>query len=134
MTTNPLLYKSGLPPFDSIEAKHIEPAVNQVLTEANKRFDNLESTLTDNFSPTWDNLLFQLDLIDFEIFRVWSPVGHLMGVMNSDELRKTYEKMQPEIIKFGLKTSQSRKIYRALEKLKSSSNWATLSRPRQRIV
>ena len=134
MGSNPLLYKSGLPPFDQIKPEHVVSAVQEVLASANAKFDQVEASLTPSFLPTWDNLLEPLDEIDHDVFRVWSPVGHLMGVMNSDELRKAYETIQPEVVKFGLKTSQSRRIYDALEKIKSSSDWSKISRPRQRII
>lgn len=134
MGSNPLLYKSGLPPFDQIKPEHVVSAVQEVLASANAKFDQVEASLTPSFLPTWDNLLEPLDEIDHDVFRVWSPVGHLMGVMNSDELRKAYETTQPEVVKFGLKTSQSRRIYDALEKIKSSSDWSKISRPRQRII
>ncbi len=134
MGQNPLLYKAGLPPFDKIKAEHVVPAVTEVLADANKQFDQLEASLSTSSSPTWNSLMQPLDAIDHDVFRVWSPVGHLMGVMNSDELRKAYETMQPEIVKFGLRTSQSRKIYEALVKIQSSADWKTLNKPRQRII
>ena len=134
MPTNPLLYTSGLPPFNLIKAEHIVPAVTEVLANANKDFDRVEATLTPDFRPTWDNLLKPLDIIDHAVFRVWSPVGHLMGVMNSDEIRKAYETVQPEIVKFGLKTSQSKKLYDAYMKIQSDPSGKSLPRPRQRII
>ena len=45
MGHNPLLYKSGLPPFDQIRAEHVVPAVTEVLAIANKKFDELELSL-----------------------------------------------------------------------------------------
>ena len=134
MSTNPLLYNSGLPHFDKIKAEHIAPAVKDVLVHVNKKFDELEASLTDNFTPTWENLLQPLDDIDLAVFRVWSPVGHLMGVMNSDEIRKAYETMQPDVVKFGLRTSQSGKIFKNLEKIQNSSSFKQLARPKQRII
>jgi len=134
MSTNPLLYNSGLPPFDKIKAEHIAPAVKDALAQVNKKFDELEASLLDNFTPTWDNLLQPLDDIDLDVFRVWSPVGHLMGVMNSDEIRKAYETMQPDVVKFGLRTSQSGKIFKNLEKIQNSALFKQLPRPRQRII
>ncbi|NDA64716.1 MAG: M3 family peptidase, partial [Chitinophagia bacterium] len=134
MNDNPLLYRSGLPPFDKIKAEHVEPAVSMTLQALDAKFQALEDKLTENFVPTWENLLGPIDDIEFALFRVWSPVTHLMGVMNSDELRKVHDKMQPQIIKFGLKTSQSKVIYKALNKLKESSGWALLSKAQQRIV
>ena len=98
MGSNPLLYKSGLPPFDQIKPEHVVSAVQDVLASANAKFDQVEASLTPSFLPTWDNLLEPLDEIDHDVFRVWSPVGHLMGVMNSDELRKAYETTQPEVV------------------------------------
>jgi oligopeptidase A len=134
MSANSLLYKSGLPPFDKIKADHIVPAVTEILAVANQKFDEIESRLSHEFIPTWENFIDPLDEIDHAVFRVWSPVGHLMGVMNSDELRKAYETMQPEIVKFGLKSSQSRKIYDALLKIRDRSDWKNLARSRQRII
>jgi oligopeptidase A len=135
MSVNPLLYEKGLPSFDKIKAEHIVPAVTAVLASANAKFDELEGRLSHPpFVPSWDSLMGPLDEIDHEVFRVWSPVGHLMGVMNSDDLRKAYETMQPGVVTFGLKTSQSRKIYDALMKIKAGSEWNKLSRPRQRII
>jgi oligopeptidase A len=134
MNDNPLLYKEGLPPFDKIKPEHVAPAVTAVLDCANRMLNDLERKLASGQVPTWDNLMAPLDQLDYDMTRVWSPVGHLMGVMNSDELRRAHEAMQPEVIKFGLQTAQSRTIYDALCSLQKSTNWSTLPKSRQRIV
>ncbi len=134
MKNNPLLYQTELPPFSIIKPEHIEQAVSHVLSNLNQKFESLESQLGGNFKPSWNNLMAPLDEIDFDLFRVWSPISHLMGVMNSDALRAAFEKMQPEVVKFGLKTSQSRAVYDALEKMRNSSEFGSFSRPRQRII
>ena len=41
------------------------------------------------------------------IERVWTPVGHLIAVRNSPELRTAFENVEPEIIAFGLRVAQS---------------------------
>lgn len=134
MKNNPLIYQTELPPFDIIRPEHVEPAVGHVLSNLNQKFEALESNLHGNVQPSWNNLMMPLDEIDYELFRVWSPVSHLMGVMNSDDLRVAFEKMQPEVVKFSLKTSQSRAVYEALEKIRNSAEFASFSRPRQRII
>jgi oligopeptidase A len=134
MANNPLLQDSDLPLFGQIKVEHIEPAVTQILKRLDQKFQALETSIDDSFVANWESLMAPLDDMDLELFKVWSPISHLMGVMNSDELRAVYDKMQPEIIKFGLKTSQSKKIYKALCQMKESANWHQLSRPRQRIV
>jgi oligopeptidase A len=134
MSDNPLLYTAPLPPFDKIKPEHVVPAVTSALAVANAAFDELEARLTQDFIPTWDDLLRPLDEIDHKIFKVWSPVGHLMGVMNSDELRKAHETVQPDVVKFSLRGAQSRKIYDALLKMQKSKDWSLLPRARQRII
>jgi oligopeptidase A len=134
MSENPLLYSSALPPFDQIRPEHVVPAVKKVLADAHRAFDEIEARLIPDFAPTWDLLLRPLELIDHQVFKTWSPVGHLMSVINSDELRKAYESVQPEVVSFNLRTSQSRKIYDSLVKMQQSPTWSTLPRPRQRII
>jgi oligopeptidase A len=134
MSQNPLLQRSDLPPFGQIKVEHMEPAVAQTLKNLEQKFQQLEDSIDEQFVATWDTLMEPLDEMDLKLFRVWSPISHLMGVMNSDELRAIYDKMQPEIIKFGLKTSQSKKIYKTLSQMKSNPAWVKLTRPRQRII
>ncbi len=134
MNKNPLLFSSGLPPFDQIKPEHIVPALTELLATANKQIDIFEANITNDFIPTWKNLIAPIDDIERPVFRAWGPVGHLVGVMNSDEIRAAYEGVQPEIVKFGLRTAQSKGIYDALLKLKNGSEWAGLIAPRQRIV
>jgi oligopeptidase A len=134
MSQNPLLQRSDLPQFGQIKVEHIEPAITQTLQNLERKFQQLEDSINEQFIATWDTLMQPLDEMDLELFRVWSPISHLMGVMNSDELRAIYDKMQPEIIKFGLKTSQSKKIYKTLTQMKNHTGWAKLTRPRQRII
>ena len=134
MNKNPLLFSSGLPPFDQIKPEHIVPAMTELLATANHQIDIFEASLTSNFSPSWNNLIAPIDDIERPVFRAWGPVGHLLGVMNSDEIRLAHEAVQPEIVKFGLRTAQSKQIYDALIKLKASSAWANLIPPRKRII
>ena len=107
---NPLLAKSGIPRFDQIETSHIEPAVKQVLMESEKKLIELE----DNIIPTWDGLLKPLQEISAPFEYAWGPVGHLLNVKNSKELREEHQKMQPKVVQFSLRSSQSRPIYEGL--------------------
>jgi oligopeptidase A len=64
----------------------------------------------------------------------WGIVGHLMGVKNSDVLRKAYEEVQAEVVAFGLRSGQSRPIYDALNALSESEAWPDLDEGQRRIV
>ncbi|HSF74280.1 MAG TPA: M3 family peptidase, partial [Microcoleus sp.] len=101
---NPLLIGQGLPPFDAIEPEHVVPAVTQLLTELEASLADLESSV----EPTWSGLVEPLQRLGERLNWSWSIVGHLMGVKNSPELRSAHETVQPEVVKFWSKLSQSK--------------------------
>ncbi len=129
-TDNPLLMGKGLPPFDQIQPKHIVPAMTQLLDELDSELENLETNLT----PTWSGLVEPLTQLEDRLTWSWSIVGHLMGVQNSPELRQAYETIQPQVIQFSNKISQSKPIYQAFKALENSQDWNTLEPAQQRIV
>ena len=130
LINNPLLASTGLPDFAAIRPEHIVPAVRHVLTEATTKLEAIEGELT----PTWDGTIAQLEEIDRPFEYGWKPVGHLFGVLNSDELRTAYETVLPEVVQFGLRASQSEPIYRALKQLRDGSEWSRLDEAQQRII
>ena len=129
-SNNPLLVTSGLPDYAAIRPEHIIPAVKQIVQEATRKLTEIEQSLT----PTWEGSLGALEKLDPPFEYGWKPVGHLFGVLNSDELRTAYEAVLPEVVQFGLRASQSEPIYRTLKQLKQSAEWSGLSEARQRIV
>jgi oligopeptidase A len=130
---NPLLVAEGLPRFDRIRAEHIVPAVQHTLTQAEHRLTEIESTLSRIDRPSWDDIFTPLEELDRPFDFAWKPVGHLFGVLNSPELRTAYETVLPEVVRFGLRASQSRPIYEAVKRLKDQAG-ETLTPTRQRIV
>ncbi|MEO0928912.1 MAG: M3 family metallopeptidase, partial [Cyanobacteria bacterium J06643_13] len=64
----------------------------------------------------------------------WGIVGHLMSVKNSPELREAYEKMQPEIVGFYNKLTQSKPLYEAFKEIKEGAEWDKLEPAQKRIV
>jgi hypothetical protein len=57
-----------------------------------------------------------------------------MSVMNSDEIRKAHEAMQPEVVRYNLRGAQSQKIFNALVKIKDSQEFKSLTPARRRII
>lgn len=127
---NPLLIGQGLPPFDAIEPEHVVPAITQLLTELEASLADLESSV----EPTWIGLVEPLQRIGERLNWSWSIVGHLMGVKNSPELRSAHETVQPEVVKFWSKLSQSKPLYEAFKALRASENWDSLESAQKRIV
>ena len=130
---NPLLLTEGLPRYDRIRPEHIVPAVRQILSDAERQLTELETSLLTIDQPSWNDLFAPLERIDRPFDYAWKPVTHLFGVLNSDELRTAYETVLPEVVRFGLRASQSRPIYEAVKRMKEQSG-TTLTSARQRIV
>ena len=130
MTDNPLLIGKGLPPFAAITPELVVPAITQLLAELNAELSQLEATVT----PTWSGLVEPLDRLGERLNWSWGIVGHLMGVKNSPELREAYEAVQPQVIEFSNKFSQSQPLYKAFKALRERDTWKTLEPAQQRIV
>ncbi|WP_036485799.1 M3 family metallopeptidase [Myxosarcina sp. GI1] len=127
---NPLLIGKGLPPFDKIEPAHVVPAMTELLNELEADLSKLEANVT----PTWSGLAEPLTEMEEKLGWSWGIVGHLMGVKNSPELREAYETIQPEIVKFYNKLSQSKPLYEAFKELRNSKEWKQFEPAQQRIV
>ncbi|MFC1802834.1 M3 family metallopeptidase [Thermoproteota archaeon] len=127
---NPLLRTTDLPKFDEIRPEHIEPAVIHVLKEADKKLSEIE----DNIIPTWNGLIKPLEELGIPFEYAWSPIGHLMNVKNSKELREEQRKMLPYIVQFGLKMGQSKLIYDGLVAMRDISEWEKLDEAQRRVI
>lgn len=130
LVNNPLLATTGLPDYAAIRPEHVVPAVRHIVEDATKKLAEIEQELT----PTWEGSLGKLEKLDPPFEYGWKPVGHLFGVLNSDELRTAYETVMPEVVQFGLRASQSEPIYRTLKQLRDSAEWPKLTEDQQRII
>ncbi|MEO0477152.1 MAG: M3 family metallopeptidase, partial [Planctomycetota bacterium] len=106
------------------------PGVEASTAEVSAAFDALE----DRAEPTWGGLLAPMEAIGRVFEYCWGPIGHLMSVKNSDELRDAYMAAQPIVVQLGLRMSQSKPIYDALVAIKEGDEWAKLDLAQQRIV
>ncbi len=96
--SNPLLTFTDLPPFSQIKPEHIKPAVEQAIADCRAKIDEV---LQDNAHPTWDSVIAPIEEADDRLSRIWSPVGHMNSVVNSEELREAYESCLPILSEYG---------------------------------
>ncbi|ELP57058.1 peptidase M3 family protein [Microcystis aeruginosa TAIHU98] len=129
-TSNPLLAGQGLPAFDQIQPGLIVPGMTQLLQELARELTELEAQIT----PTWEKLVEPLTRIEERLSWSWGIIGHLMGVKNSPELRQAYETVQPQVVEFISRLSQSKPIYEAFLSLRQGESWGQLDEAQQRIV
>jgi oligopeptidase A len=111
--TNPLLTDSPLPEFPAIAASHVEPAIRQLL-EGNRRA--LAALLTDG-AEGWDGLVAPIERMHHRLARAWSPVGHLNGVMNGDDLRVAYNACLPLLTAYHTELGQNAELCAAYQRV-----------------
>ena len=127
--TNPLLADAPLPAFSAIEAQHAEPAIRQVLDE-NRRA--LEALLAGG-AAGWDGLVAPLERMHHRLARAWSPVGHLNGVMNGDEIRAAYNACLPILTAYHTELAQNERLCAAYQQVLDHEG-AALGPAQRRLV
>ena len=105
---NALLDMSGLPPFSRILPEHVEPALDATLADCRARIAAL--TAADGVR-TWEGFVEPLEELDDRLSRMWSPVGHLNGVMNSDALRAAYNACLPKLSAYATEVGQNADLF-----------------------
>jgi len=131
MNSNPLLNFSGLPSFSKIKAEHVEPAIDQLLQESREQ---VEALLVENVEYGWENMLKPLELINEKLNRVWSPVSHMNSVVNSDELRDSYNQCLPKLSQYATEMGQNSRLYNAYKAVSESEEFKTFNDAQRKIV
>ena len=106
--SNPLVTKVIRIPFDNIRPEHVEPAVEQLLQEAEKRLASLASSSKDR---TYCNTLTALEGITHDLGYAMGIVGHLEGVATEPNLRSAYNAVQPKVSAFYSSIALNEKIW-----------------------
>ncbi|MBK1695337.1 oligopeptidase A [Chromatium weissei] len=125
---NPLLNDSKLPAFSAIRPEHVEPAIDARLAACRERIAELTTTTT---APTWNNFIEPLDLVDDQLNRTWSPIGHLNGVLNSDALRAAYNACLPKLSDYGTEVGQNEALFKAY---KTVATQPDLNAPQRKLI
>jgi oligopeptidase A len=109
---NPLLHDAPtLPAFNALRPEHVEPAVRQVLADNRQRL----AELLDSGASGWDGIVAPIERMQHRLARAWSPVGHLNGVANSDELRTAYNTCLPLLTAYHTELAQNPRLYAAYQ-------------------
>ena len=100
-----------LPAFSAIKPAEVESSLRALL-DSNRA--ELQRLLASNAS-SWDALIVPLEEMQHRLSRTWSPVGHMNGVVNSDELRAAYNACLPLLTAWNTDLAQNEQLYRAYE-------------------
>lgn len=130
-TSNPLLDFSGLTRFDLVRPEHVTPAIEQLIKEAAAVVARLEAPAD---SVTWSSFVVPLEEATERLGRAWGVVNHLNNVMDTPELRATYNENQPKVTEFWTALGQNEALFAKYKALRNSPEYDTLSAARKRIV
>jgi oligopeptidase A len=100
-----------LPKFSAIRTDQIESTIRSVLDENRSKL----AALLDVGANTWDTLVVPLEEMQHRLARTWSPMGHMNGVVNSDELRSAYNACLPLLTAWHTDLAQNDRLYQAYQ-------------------
>nr|WP_175001137.1 M3 family metallopeptidase [Duganella vulcania] len=128
---NPLLDFSGLPRFDAIKPEHVTPAIDELLAKSRAVVEQLEAP---SEQVTWDNFVTPLENATELLGRAWGIVSHLNNVVDTPELRATYNENQPKVTEFWTALAQNEALFGKYKALRASAGFDSLSPARKRII
>jgi oligopeptidase A len=126
--TNANISGTALPAFDRIQPADVESTIRELLQRSRGEVAALESQP----QPTFDNTVLPLEQLAHRLSRTWSPISHLNGVLNSDELRASYNACLPLLSNYWTDLAQSEPLFRAYSAIATQE--ADQLDPRQRRV
>lgn len=131
LLANPLLDFSGLPRFDAIKPEHVTPAIEQLIADARNVVQQLEAP---GDKVSWDSFVVPLEEATERLGRAWGVVNHLNHVMDTPELRATYNENQPKVTEFWTELGQNEALFAKYKQLHASTEFVNLTPARKRIV
>jgi oligopeptidase A len=108
---NPLLSEAFRVPFHRIEGAHVEPALREILARGQARLDALAE---DTAPPTWISLMEPLEALTRWVDERIKPVGHLLAVAETAELRRAYNVVLPEISGFWTRLGMNEGLWKRI--------------------
>ncbi|HER35404.1 MAG: oligopeptidase A [Halothiobacillaceae bacterium] len=129
--SNPLLDTPDLPAFDRIAPEHVEPAIEQILSDNRATID---TRLAQGAPFTWDNFVAPMEALEDRRDRAWSPVSHLNAVVNTPELRAAYETCLPKLSDYSTDLGQNEALFAAYRAVSERDDFEALSVEQRRVV
>ena len=127
MSANHTLQGTDLPLFSQIDPTTINSQLDTILANNKQR---IETILHSGLDYSWENLVAPIEQLNDDLANFWSPVSHLKGVKNTDELRKAYNEAQPKLSQYYTELGQNEALYNAYKHI----NLTVLSDSQQKVI
>jgi oligopeptidase A len=128
---NPLLDINFQIPFDRIRTEYVEPAVSQLLADAQTR---LEAIAQQTEPRTFENTMRPLDQMTERLDVAMSVVKHLEHVVTSPELRAAYNAVQPRVSAFESSIPLNEGLWKAVQQYAATDEAKVLTGTRKRFL
>ena len=109
---------SSLPIFSNIDISGIEPQLDTLLAANRAQYAELAQIS----SPTWQNFALPIQIMDMTLEDFFSPISHLNGVKNTDELRDVYQNCIGKLTVYGSELGQDAALFAAYERLAANAD------------
>ena len=129
--TNPLLVSHRIPPFKTIQAEHVVPAITSLIDSCRQ---GMNATLENLTTPTWASLVQVLEQQGDKLEQAWSPVSHINAVLNSEAMREAYTDSVKALTEYGTEVGQNAALCQAYQQLADSDEYAQLNRAQQKTI
>lgn len=127
---NPLLENNILPPFAEIQPQHMLPALEQTLAEVRHGIEQI----TGSVPYSYDSVVKAREELEDRLHQVWSPIGHLNGVMNSPEIRDAHTKGLEILTEYYTQVGQNQDLFNAYLEISESDAFQNLSQAERKVV
>ena len=129
--TNPLVEIQFDVPFDTIRAEHVEPAIDELLAEAEVA---LAALAEDDRPATYDRTLGALESLGEKLGYAMGVVGHLESVATYPELRAAFNAVQPRVSAFFSGIPLNEGVWKRLKEFAASPEAQAISPTRKRLL
>ncbi|WP_390595092.1 M3 family metallopeptidase [Simiduia litorea] len=131
LATNSLLLDPYFPPFNEFTPAQAQAAVVTVIAQNREAID---AVVAAGLNRPAVEVLRELEAIDDRLSRLWSPIGHLNAVQNSEALRKVYEASLAELTQYGSDMGQHQGLYELYSQIQASPEFSDFSQAQKRAV
>jgi oligopeptidase A len=122
---NPLLDIQFRVPFDKIQAKDIEPAIEELIADASRQ---LEETIAS------DRPLHALDTMTERLDLAMSVIRHLESVATTPELRAAYNAVQPKVSAFYSSIPLNEGLWKSIQRYAATEEARQLTGTMKRFL
>ncbi len=134
MKDNPLLQFDTLPDFSIIRAEHVQPAVEQVLSENRAALAGILQREDNRRRPDWQSLMQPLEELEDRLDKVWSAAGHLKSVSGDSAIRDAYDACQPMVTAYESELGQNGELFQAVKALADRGDELSLDGSQRKIL